>query len=334
MSSACEEDVAASSSSRPRKASISVVVPVYKEEGNITEFIGKIGPILASVSSTFEIIFALDPSPDRTEEIILDHRNRDPRIKLIKFSRRFGQPMATLAGLQYATGDAVVVMDVDLQDRPELIAQMVEKFREGYDVVYAQRRTREGETWIKKMVSAIGYRLINRIADVNIPPNTGDFRLMSRRVVEELNRLKECHGFLRGMVALVGFKQTAIQFDRAPRLSGKGNYNRFLGSLRIGFNGLFCFSNYALTLSTMSGFIIAFLSFLVGFVYALLKIAGAPFPLGNPTIVILVLFLGGIQLISIGILGEYVGRIYEEVRYRPRFIIERAEGIEIGPSKT
>jgi glycosyltransferase involved in cell wall biosynthesis len=183
------------------------------------------------------------------------------------------------------------------------------------------------------LVSAAGYHLINRIADVVIPPNTGDFRLMSRRVVEEIKRLKECHGFLRGMVALVGFRQTSVLFDRPARFSGKGNYNRFFGSLRIGFNGLFCFSNFALTLSTLAGFVVAFLSFLVGFVYAVLKMAGVPFPLGNPTIVILVLFLGGIQLISIGILGEYIGRIYEEVRQRPRFIVERAEGVELSSSK-
>jgi polyisoprenyl-phosphate glycosyltransferase len=313
---------------------ISIVVPVYKEEGNISEFVRRTSAILRQITDSYEIIFALDPSPDRTAEVILECRDADPRIKLLKFSRRFGQPMASLGGLQYSSGNAVIVMDVDLQDPPELIFEMVEKWRDGFDVVYAQRRTREGETWIKKAVSVLGYKLINRIADVNIPPNTGDFRLMSRRVVDEINRLKECHGFLRGMVALVGFKQTAIPFDRPPRFSGKGNYNRFLGSLRIGFNGLFCFSNYALTLSTQAGFFIALASFLIGFIYALLKLFGAPFPLGNPTIVVLVLFLGGIQLISIGILGEYMGRIYEEVRQRPRFIIERAEGFDSDSSKT
>jgi dolichol-phosphate mannosyltransferase len=156
---------------------------------------------------------------------------------------------------------------------------------------------------------------------------------MSRRVVNEINRLRECHGFLRGMVALAGFRQTSILFDRPARFSGKGNYNRFLGSLRIGFNGIFCFSNYALTLSTQMGFVVALTAFSVGILYAILKILGFPFPLGNPTIVILVLFLGGIQLISIGILGEYIGRIYEEVRQRPRYIIERAEGLEYDPRK-
>lgn len=307
---------------------LSIIVPVYKEEGNIPEFVSRMARILDAVTKSYEIIFALDPSPDRTEELILNARGHDPRIKLLKFSRRFGQPMATLAGLQYSSGDAVIVMDVDLQDPPELVVQMVEKWKEGYDVVYAQRKNRNGETWIKKLISAVGYKTINRIAEVNIPPNTGDFRLMNRRVVAEINRLKECHGFLRGMVALVGFKQTSVMFDRPPRFAGKGNYNRFLGSLRIGFNGIFCFSNYTLTLSTQLGFLIAICAFLVGFVYALLKIAGVPFPLGNPTIVILVLFLGGIQLVSTGILGEYIGRIYEEVKERPRFIVESSLGFD------
>jgi polyisoprenyl-phosphate glycosyltransferase len=312
---------------------LSVVVPVFKEEGNIDEFIRRIVPLLASLTPAFEIIFALDPSPDHTAERILAGREKDDRVKLITFSRRFGQPMATLAGLQYSSGDAVVVMDVDLQDPPELVTEMFQKWREGYDVVYAQRRTREGETWIKRVVSAVGYKIINRIADVEIPPNTGDFRLMSRRVVNEINHLKECHGFLRGMVALVGFRQTAILFDRPPRFSGRGNYNRFLGSLRIGFNGLFCFSNYALTLSTQAGFVIALCSFVLGLAYAVLKIFGFPFPLGNPTIVILVLFLGGVQLIGIGILGEYMGRIYEEVKERPRFIVDSLHGLESSNSR-
>jgi glycosyltransferase involved in cell wall biosynthesis len=308
--------------------SLSIIVPVYKEEGNVPEFLNRISSILDSISSAYEIVFCLDPSPDRTEDVILEARAKDSRVKLLRFSRRFGQPMATLAGLQYSTGDVAIVMDVDLQDPPELIHEMVQKWRAGFDVVYAQRRTRDGETWIKKLVSIAGYKLINQIAEVEIPPNTGDFRLLSRRVVDEINRLKECHGFLRGMVALVGFRQTSVLFDRPPRFAGKGNYNRFLGSLRIGFNGLFCFSNRALGLSTQVGFFIAGSAFLIGVIYALLKIFGFPFPLGNPTIVVLVLFLGGIQLVSIGILGEYIGRIYEEVRQRPRFIVDAAFGLD------
>jgi glycosyltransferase involved in cell wall biosynthesis len=305
---------------------LSIVVPVYKEERNIPEFLRRMRPILSAITEDYEIIFSLDPSPDRTEEVILEHRAQDVRVKLLKFSRRFGQPMASLAGLEYSRGDAVIVMDVDLQDPPELIHEMVAKWREGYDVALPQRRQRTGEPWIKTVVAATGYKVINKIADVRIPPNTGDFRLMSRRVVQEVVRLKESHGFLRGMVAVVGFKQALIPFDRPARFAGETNYNRFFGSLRIGFNGIFCFSTYALMLSTMAGFAIAGISFFIALAYLAMKLAGFPFPIGNPTVVILILFMGGIQLISVGILGEYIGRIYEEVRARPKFIVERAEG--------
>jgi glycosyltransferase involved in cell wall biosynthesis len=307
---------------------LSLVVPVYKEEKNVPEFLSRIRAILAPITQDYEIIFSLDPSPDRTEEVILEHRAQDARIKLLKFSRRFGQPMATLAGMEYSSGDAVVVMDVDLQDPPELINEMIAKWREGYDVVLPQRRQRTGEPWVKKFVASSGYKVINKIADVRIPPNTGDFRLMSRRVVQEVVRLKESHGFLRGMVAVVGFKQCLIPFDRPQRFAGETNYNRFVGSLRIGFNGIFCFSTYALTLSTQLGFIIAGVSFFIAMTYLGMKLAGFPFPIGNPTMVILILFMGGIQLISVGILGEYIGRIYEEVRSRPKFIVDRAEGFK------
>jgi len=309
-------------------ALISIIVPVYREERNVPEFIRRVVPILEKETSRFEIIFALDPSPDRTEEVILEARAGDSRIKCLKFSRRFGQPMASIAGLQYSSGDAVIVMDVDLQDQPELLAEMIAKWREGFDVVYAQRRSREGETWAKRIVSWFGYRLINRIAEVHIPPNTGDFRLMSRRVVNEVIRLKESHGFLRGLVALVGFKQTSVMFDRPPRFSGSGNYNRFLGSLRIGLNGVICFSSYLLTLSSTMGFVIDGVSFLLGVVYAIMKLCGVPFPLGNPTVVILILFMGGVQLISVGVLGEYIARIYDEVKQRPKFILDRSWGFD------
>jgi len=306
---------------------LSIVVPVYKEEKNIPEFLRQIRPILAGLKEDHEIIFAMDPSPDRTEEVILEARAADQRIKLLKFSRRFGQPMAILAGLHYSRGDAVIVIDVDLQDPPELVAAMVAKWHEGYEVVLPQRRQRTGEPWIKKFVSLVGYRVINKIADVSIPPNTGDFRLMSRRVVNEVLRLRESHGFLRGMVAVVGFKQCLIPFDRPPRFTGETNYNRFFGSLRIGFNGIFCFSTYALQLSTLLGFVIAGFSFLLMGIYLFYKLMGWTILWGNPTLVILISFLGGIQLISVGILGEYIGRIYEEVRGRPRFIVDRAEGL-------
>ncbi|HUR56746.1 MAG TPA: glycosyltransferase family 2 protein [Opitutaceae bacterium] len=307
---------------------LSIVVPVYKEEKNIPEFLRRLGPILSGITPDYEIIFSLDPSPDRTEEVILEQRARDERIRLLKFSRRFGQPMATLAGLQYSSGDAVVVMDVDLQDPPELLHEMVAKWREGYDVVLPQRRQRTGEPAVKKLIAATGYKVINKIADVRIPPNTGDFRLMSRRVVTEVVKLKESHGFLRGMVAVVGFKQAIIPFDRPARFAGETNYNRFVGSVRIGFNGIFCFSTYALTLSTWLGFIIAFGSLLLAGIYLFYKLMDWEIFWGNPTLVILIAFLGGVQLISVGILGEYIGRIYEEVRARPKYIVDRAEGFK------
>jgi len=305
---------------------LSLVVPVYREEKNVPEFLRLVRPILGAITEDYEVIFALDPSPDRTEEVILAARAEDPRVKLLRFSRRFGQPMATLAGLQYSSGEAVVVMDVDLQDPPELLGEMVARWREGYDVVLPQRRQRTGEPWVKRLVAATGYKVINKIADVRIPPNTGDFRLMSRRVVAEVTRLKETHGFLRGMVAVVGFKQALIPFDRPARFAGETNYNRFLGSLRIGFNGIFCFSTYALTLSTWLGFLVSGGAFLLMGIYLFYKLMDWPIAWGNPTLVILISFLGGIQLISVGILGEYIGRIYEEVRARPKFIVERAEG--------
>ncbi|MFB3892152.1 MAG: glycosyltransferase family 2 protein [Phycisphaerae bacterium] len=307
---------------------LSIVVPVYKEEGNIAPFLERLTPILEKITGDFEIIFAMDPSPDRTEEIIGEARQKDQRIKLLKFSRRFGQPMATLAGMQFSSGRAVIVIDVDLQDPPELIIDMVAKWRDGYDVVMAQRRSRKGETLLKRIISWAGYKIIHRLSDVPIPPHTGDFRLMSRRVVDEVCRLREMHGFLRGLVAVVGFKQTSILFDRPARHSGKGNYGRLTGSMRIGLNGLICFSSKLLSLSSLMGFFIAAVSLLLAVVYLIMKLCGFPFPMGNPTIVILVLFIGGIQLITVGILGEYIGRIYEEVKQRPKFIVEKAVGFE------
>lgn len=308
------------------KTDISIVVPVFQEEGSIRPFLKRLKPLLEKTSSNYEIIFCLDPSPDQSEVLLVQANRKNPRVKFLLFSRRFGQPMATLAGLKYSTGQAVIVMDVDMQDPPDLIPKMIHKWREGYDVVIPQRTSRTGEPWLKRVVSGVGYWIINRIADVPIPPNTGDFRLLSRRAVDHLVALKEHHGFLRGMVALVGFHQCLIPFERPARHVGKTKYNRFLGSLKIGFNGIFCFSTYALTLASSTGFLIAGISLLLALVYGVLKMLGFPFPLGNPTIVILVLFMGGIQLIGIGILGGYIARIYDEVRQRPKFILDRVCG--------
>jgi dolichol-phosphate mannosyltransferase len=239
--------------------------------------------------------------------------------------------MATVAGLEAASGDAVIVIDCDLQDPPELITELVRLWREGYDVVYAQRRTREGETIVKRAVAALGYRVINRISEVEIPPNTGDFRLMSRRVVDNVVILKESHGFLRGLVGLVGFRQTSVLYDREPRQGGSGKYNRFFGSIVIGLNGVVGFSRYPLQIISVLGVCFAAAAFVLAIVYIVMKLSGVGFPVGNPTIVIVVAFFSGVQLLSLGVMGEYVGRIYDEVRERPKYIIESRHGFDPEP---
>jgi len=307
---------------------LSIVIPAYNEQENIRELYGRLTRVLDGVALEWEMIFSVDPCTDRTEELILRLCDEDPRVKMLRFSRRFGQPMATIAGLEAARGDAVVVVDCDLQDPPELIPELVAHWLEGYDVVYAQRRTRAGETIPKRIVAAAGYRLIKRIADVDIPPNTGDFRLMSRRVVENVVSLKEGHGFLRGLVGLVGFRQTSVPYDRDPRAAGKSKYNRFLGSLVIGLNGIVGFSRYPLRVISLIGLTLSALAFILALVYIGLKLGGVSFPVGNPTIVIVTSLFSGIQLLSLGIIGEYVGRIYDESRDRPKYIVESRHGWE------
>jgi dolichol-phosphate mannosyltransferase len=308
---------------------ISLVVPVYKEERNIAPFLERVEPVLSALGD-YEIIFGLDPSPDNTEQVIRAAADRNPRIGLLLFSRRFGQPAATMAGILNCRGDWCCVIDVDLQDPPEVIPKLLAKAAEGFDVVLARRSSREGETALKKAISALGYAIINRIAQVQIPRDTGDFRIINRRVIEELRRMPEGHGFLRGMVALVGFRQCEVEYQRHARHSGAGNYNRDFGSLKIGFNGLFGFSTFPLQIMMWAGFGIALLSVVGIFVIAYLKLVLLqPFPWGIPTVTVLVLFMGGVQLCGIGVLGEYVGRIYDEVRRRPMYIIQSALNVAI-----
>ena len=302
---------------------ISLVVPVYKEEANIRPFLKRVETVFEKMGIHYEIIFAYDPSPDRTEDIILEEISRNPCIKLLVFSRRFGQPAATMAGLFNAKGKTCVVIDVDLQDPPELIESLYEKLGQGYDVVYAKRRSRKGETLVKRIISHIGYTVINHLSDVKIPRNTGDFRIMSRKVIEELRALNESHGFLRGLVAYVGFNQTYIEYDRDARLSGHGNYNRLTGSLKIGLNGLISFSSKPLQMMSVMGFVLAGFSFLVGGWYVLQKIVGFELSPGLPTTVLIVTFFSGVQLLALGLMGEYIGRIYDEVKRRPLYIIDK-----------
>jgi dolichol-phosphate mannosyltransferase len=303
---------------------ISVVVPVYKEEANIEPFLRRLEPVLERISPNYEVVFCLDPSPDATEAEIMRHIERNPRVRLIVFSRRFGQPAATMAGILTCRGRTCVAIDVDLQDQPELIEELYRKLEEGYEVVYAQRRSRKGETLAKRFVSHVGYAVINRLSDVQIPRNTGDFRIMTRRVIEELRRLNESHGFLRGLVAYVGFRQAAVLYDRDERHAGKGNYNRLLGSLTIGLNGLVGFSSRPLQLMSLAGFAVAGLSFLLGAWYVVQKLIGVDLTPGLSTTVLVVTFFAGVQLLGLGLIGEYVGRIYDEVKRRPPYIIDKA----------
>jgi dolichol-phosphate mannosyltransferase len=305
---------------------ISVIVPVFNEESNISPFLERLHPVLTEISQDYEVLFVVDPGSDNTEERIMDFSIVNPRIKMLRMSRRFGQPAATMAGLLYSSGDKVVVIDVDLQDPPELIQALYKKILDGYDVVYATRKSREGETWLKRIVAKIGYKIINTLSEVEIPENTGDFRVMSRKVVNEICSFSEKHGFLRGLVAYVGFNQTSIYYDRDARYSGKGNYNRYVGSLKIGLNGLIGFSAKPLTIMSSLGGVTAFFSFLLGGWYILQKILGISITPGLSTTVILISFFAGVQLLSLGLLGEYISRIYDEVKKRPMYIVDKKVG--------
>ena len=302
---------------------ISIVVPVYKEEANIRPFLKRTEAVMAKMGISYEIIFALDPSLDNTEAVIMEEINRNSNIRLLVFSRRFGQPAATMAGILSCTGETCVVIDVDLQDQPELIEQLYAKLAQGYEVVYAKRRSRKGETLIKRIISYFGYAVINRLSDVQIPRNTGDFRIMTRRVIEELRRLNESHGFLRGLVAYVGFKQAYVEYDRDERFAGVGNYNRVTGSLKIGLNGLISFSSRPLQMMSVAGFALAGLSFLLGGWYVLQHLIGVDLTPGLSTTVLVVTFFSGMQLLALGLMGEYVGRIYDEVKQRPLYILDK-----------
>jgi dolichol-phosphate mannosyltransferase len=308
---------------------LSIVVPVYNEEQTLPKFLAAMRPVLAQVTEEYEIIFVADPCTDRTVEIIRAENERDQRVKLLLFSRRFGQPAATIGGMTYARGDAVIVIDCDLQDPPGLIPEMVRLWREGNKVVIPQRRSRQGETLIKRVISYVGYWVINRIAIVPIPRNTGDYRLLDRRVAKEIIALRESHGFLRGLTSVVGFKTALVPFDREARVGGQGKYNRLTGSLKIGFNGIVAFSDSLLRLMVVAGISMAGVALLAIPIVILLKAYGLyGFAQGLATMCILMLFLGGIQLIAMGFLGAYIGRTYEETKRRPKFIVDESVGFE------
>ena len=302
---------------------ITIVTPIYCEEKNINTFLERLTKTIEKITKEYEIIFVLDPSPDSTEEILTNISKKNKNIKIIKMSRRFGQPAATMAGIKNSKGKYVVVIDCDLQDPPELIVEMYNKIREGFDVIYAKRSSRDGETYIKKIVSKFGYRLIDFLSDIKIPPDVGDFRIITNRVAKEISNFKEHESYLRGIVSYIGFKQDFIEFKRDKRFLGEGKYNRFFGSIKIGLNGLIGFTSRPLQIMSFLGFFFSLISFSIGIIYFIAKVMGYSLTAGLPTTILAITFFSGIQLMGLGLIGEYIGRIYDEVKKRPKYIIDK-----------
>ena len=307
---------------------LSIVVPVFNEEKNIKTFLKRITETISKIELDYEIIFVLDPSDDNTENEIIESISNNKNIKLIVLSRRFGQPAATMAGIHNSSGDLCVIIDCDLQDPPELIFDMYSKILEGNDVVYAKRIKRKGETFIKKIISKVGYQIIEKISDVKIPRDTGDYRIITKKIINDLKELKETNAFLRGLVAYVGYKQAFVEYERDERQSGKSKYNKYLGSLKIAFNGIFGFSSKPLFLMSLIGFVFAFISFFIGIYYVYQKITNPFITPGLSSTILMITFFSGIQLLGLGLLGEYIGRIYDEVKNRPNFIINKKINFE------
>jgi len=301
---------------------LSIVVPVYNEENGIKPFLDRTEAVTQKLGCDYEIIFSLDPSTDRTYEVIKENMKRNSHIKLITMSRRFRQAAATMAGVLNCKGDICVVIDVDLQDPPEVILDLVDKWKEGYDVVYAQRIDRQGETKIRKFIDLTAYRVINFLSSVEIPVDTADFRLINRRVIEEIRKMPETNMFFRGMVSYVGFKQAAVRYHREAREADVSKYNRLWGEFRMGFHGIFCFSSKPLEYVTfLGGFITAF-GFFLALVHGIKKLYDEKEEYSDNGLIALIWFIGGLVIFVCGLLGEYTTRIYDDVKGRQRFIID------------
>ena len=313
---------------RGPEATLSVVVPLFNEAANVDELLRRIRNVIAGLTvapAAYEIVLVDDGSRDATLEKLLDAAHQDPHLRVISLSRNFGHQIAATAGLDASRGDAVVLMDGDLQDPPELIDAFLEKFRDGYDVVFATRRRRAGESRFKLLTAALFYRTIRRLTNVSIPVDTGDFRLMSRRVVAALRGSRERHRFIRGLVSWVGYKQTGIEYDRAERFSGESKYP-VSKMLKFAIDGITAFSEIPLRLATWFGFFVSAIAFIVAIYEVGLRVfTGYNLP-GYTSTIFAILFLGGVQLITIGILGEYVGRVYDEIKGRPLYLVAENVG--------
>lgn len=305
----------------------SVAAPVYNEIEIVEEFYKRIREVMEGLHEPWELILVDDGSSDGSTEKILELSRQDPRVVPVIFARNFGHQIAITAGIDHARGQAVIVMDADLQDPPEVLPNLIQQWKEGYEVVYAVRAEREGETWFKKVTASLFYRLIYRITDVKIPLDTGDFRLLDRQAVNTLNRMRERHRFPRGMAAWIGFRQIGVPYKRAARFAGETKYP-FRKMLRLALDAVTGFSYFPLQLATFVGFICAGLSALAIPIVIVLRLTGNHAFLGQATTLIAVLFLGGVQLISLGIVGEYLGRIYDEVKARPLYIVRKEEKTE------
>jgi dolichol-phosphate mannosyltransferase len=309
------------------KVTFTIIAPIYNELENIPELYPRVRDVMEKTGEPWEFILVDDGSTDGSTQVIRKLAENDERIRPVIFARNFGHQIAVTAGVDYSRGEAVVIIDADLQDPPEVILDLIAKWREGYDVVYAVREEREGESWFKKTTASFFYRLIHAITNVDIPLDTGDFRLMDKKVVSVIQQMREKHRFLRGMSAWVGFKQVGVTYKRKPRYSGETKYP-LKKMIQFAMNAITSFSYFPLQVATIIGFAAAGLSVLAIPVVAILRLITGTALLGQATTLIIVLFLGGVQLISLGIIGEYIGRIYDEAKDRPLYVVAEAPEIE------
>ncbi|MBT3190284.1 MAG: glycosyltransferase family 2 protein [Anaerolineae bacterium] len=305
------------------KITYSIIAPIYNEIEIIDEFCKRIKDVMDSTGETWELVLVNDGSTDGSTERIRELASTSEQIRSVIFARNFGHQIAVTAGLDYARGEAVTIIDADLQDPPEVILDLIEKWKKGYQVVYAVRAEREGESWFKKFTASLFYRIIYKITDVEIPLDTGDFRLLDRKVVDVMNSMREKHRFLRGMSSWIGYKQIGVEYKRAARFAGETKYP-FKKMLQLALNAVTGFSYFPLQVASYFGFASAGLAIIAIPVVAILRMTGSQFFEGQTTTLISVLFLGGVQLISLGILGEYIGRLYDEAKGRPLYIVSEA----------
>lgn len=305
----------------------SFVIPVFNEEETLPVLFEELTKLMSKVDGESEIILIDDGSRDQSYSIMKNKNQKDPRFKVLRFSRNFGHQLAITAGIDHTSGDAVVIMDADLQDSPDVVLDMISKWKEGYDVVYGVRIKREGETFFKKLTAKGYYWLMQKLSNIEIPMEAGDFRLVDKKVVEVFRQLRENHRYVRGIFSWIGFKQTGVPFVRAERYAGETKYP-LIKMLRFALDGMLSFSNVPLKVALNLGFLISCFSFLYGFCLILGKYLGLVETVqGWVSLIVVIFFLGGIQLIMIGVLGEYIARIHTEIKGRPLYVVREFLGV-------